>query len=440
MRISTMKGDVPLIKRELEGGDLDSFPMVYRSRIINHEFDDIDSFIDIYETIQEEQGALLQGKAFVDGYQRRLTIPDEKTGDPATLDTETSINLFVVDLDKIPSKTKVGTDEHFFEVYELLGKLDPVFVEADSIFAYSSSAGVLTTKNTNPWYTMNAHVYYLIPDSTQRELRHIFGYLNKRARDLGLVPKDEKLLDASIIKLSQPIYVAGPKLKEDLNLTRGILRRAQTRLLNIEPWKQHIPDKNQVPKQEFDDAYEETTEEISDFDKDVARSLIYGNVNGESYSGMLSVITYLKQRKHSRTQVQKLWNEIYTGDNWTLEDQELFDKKWFDIKYIEPDYFTNLEGKDNEVYLSTGYNNGYRCLVPDWDITTLKLLSTKVHKPIVLLLSSELQDSTIKNIYRRAIYAGFKSVKVERYKGRSIKKVNVIIEEAPGGMFDDFVL
>ncbi len=444
MRISTMKSNKPLIKRELGNGKMDSFPMVYKSLIQNHEFDTIDSFIEIYEQVQSENGALLQGMPFEDGYQRRLTIPDKETGDEATLDTQTKMNLFVVDLDKIPCINRVGSDEHLFEVYSLLGRLDPVFEAADSIFAYSSSAGVKTENNPDPWYVMNSHVYYLIEDSTQQELRGVFSYLNQRARDLGLVPEGEKLLDASIIKLTQPIYVSRPELIYELDLTRGVIRRSKERLLDIGPWKEQvvIPE---IERPQEEDQYEVTLEEISDFNKDVAKSLIYGNANGESYSGLLSVITYLKQRKHSKEQVWELWQEIYAGDNWTLEEQKLFDQKWFDIKYIEPDYFTNLKGKNDEVYISTGYNNGCRCLVPDWDISTLKLLATKVHKPVVLMLSLELEEATVNNIYRRAVHAGFKSIRVERYKGRNKTRVvhrsiQEIIGVAPGGEYDNFVL
>ncbi len=298
MRISSILAEEKLHKVQLIDGEFNDFPMVYKANLENHEFPDIESFLELYKEVAYRGGALLHGTPIEDGYQRRLSKDDPKTGDRATL-IDTGSSILCLDIDKIPCRFKVGTLEHQNDIFERLGRVVPELQETDCVFVYTSSAGVKTIKNKEFETNINVHLFYLIPMLTAFEMRSVIARLNEKFYDFGSSIE----FDGSVSKLAQPLYISPPVLLQELELQREQLIKRTVRVLDVRALDL-VQTKKVVGEVYIDnEAYLENVRdvEISEDDASIARTQIRDNGHaGGSFGGMTGFIKYLKQKLYSK--------------------------------------------------------------------------------------------------------------------------------------------
>ncbi len=454
MRISSILSDKRLRKVQQENCEFNDFPMVYKSNIENHNFSDIGGFVELYEAVAARGGALMHGEPIQDGYQRRLSKDDESNGDLKTL-MDSGSNILCLDIDKIPCQYKVGTPEHQKDIFMRLGRVVPELANSDCVFAYTSSAGVNTIKNQmagDSKTNINVHLFYLIPGDGLKafEMRSVIARLNERFKDAGSSIE----FDGSVSKLAQPLYISPPLLLQDLELQRESLIRGVSRTLDV--LNLGLVEERKIVENVYIDNEEYTKnvtkEDITEEDEIIAILQIRDNGHsGGSYGGMTGFIKYLKQRLYSRTKIEELWNQVYNGANWTLEDKKTFEDQWRAVDYTVPVYLDGVN--EREVYEIGLWKYNDCMIVPGW-INGIIALREFGDKPLTLYMSSNTSSSKQESIYRHAKHYFMEvDIKLFEYQPRKklvnktgvkrIRKSKQLIElvgEAPGGDFDNFEL
>ncbi len=448
MRITSILSNKRLCKVQQQDGEFLDFPLIYKANIENHEFLDIDEFASLYERVAVRGGALMHGEPLVDGHQRRLSKDDPKNGDKRTL-IDSGSNVLCLDIDKVPSCFKVGSDEYRNDIFKRLERVIPELNQTDCIFALTSSAGVKTKKNQDFETNINVHIFYMVEALNAFEMRNVIHRLNEKFKEAGSSIE----FDGSVSKLAQPLYIAPPVLLEDLNLKREFLIRGSQRVLDVRKLglvqEKKVQGDVYVDNEEYLDNVKDI--DIEEDDQKIALMQVRNNGHaGGSYGGMTGFIKYLKQKLYSRDRIEALWNSTYDGSNWTLEESKIFEDQWQSVDYTVPVYLDGVQRKDTFAIGLWEYNG---CMVvPNW-INGIIKLSEFGNKPLVIYMNSNSRVQEQENIFRHASHY-FTNVrielfeyssktskeKLERIKIKKSKKIEELIGVAPGGELDDFVL
>ena len=361
----------------------------------------IDDLKELLEYGQEVYGCIIQGEPIKnnDKQKRRLIHTKEnETDGKATIKINSKIGVFIVDVDDKPNPFCCIVEEkkHINYIYQEMAKINTVFIETNSIFQFSSSAGIKEGSC--------AHIFFILDKARNTdEMEAIFTRFNKIAMKNNI----NIGFDGSVNRLTQPIYLADPLFIN--GAVNPIEQRYFTRLAKNERlsfkealWKP----KEKIIRTEIIITDDELKNDIDSFD--LQKAIERFNSFSESYKGMGSFVGYLKNMRYEKNVVENAWEHFYSGGNYTLvrpttangHSYSKFDECWNGITYTvsQIEYFQNI---DNEVILATSntYNSAY-CILPKMDRANLtKLSSIANNKEVILLISDNTTESFVQYLF-----------------------------------------
>ncbi len=364
--------------------------------------DTIDELYELLEYGQEVYGCIIQGEPIKDDnkQKRRLIHPKENEKDgQATININSKIGIFIVDVDDKPNPFCCITEEskHIDYIYQELAKINKAFIETNSIFQFSSSAGIKDGSCS--------HIFYILDtERSSAEMEAIFTRFNKIAMD----NKINIGFDGSVNRLTQPIYLADPLFIN--GAVNPIEQRYFTRLeqkerlsFSEEQWKPK-PKTTRVELITIDDELKNSIDS-DDLQKAIERFSGFS----ESYKGMGSFVGYLKNMRYKKDTVESAWEYFYSGDNFTLvrpttannHSYNKFDECWNQITYTvnKIEYFQNIN--DEVIFVTSNTFNSSYCILPKVDRDNLMKLASMIDddKEVILLISDNTSEGFVNFLF-----------------------------------------